>query len=96
MPKEIKVLPIKKVVAVLSVFWTIAGAILLLRMHYFARTLVMLFLLIIVVPVTVGWVLVFVSLHLEEQTKSLAKNRARRKGTVGRTGKGILPTSKGS
>jgi membrane-bound ClpP family serine protease len=97
MAKDIKVLPIKKVVAILTVFWMIAGTIMLLTMHYSTRSLVIVCSMIAVVPTILGWVLVFVSLHLDKTTAQRAKKKgARRGGAVGRTGKGVPPTSKRS
>jgi hypothetical protein len=97
MAKDIKILPIKKVVAILTVFWTIAGTIMLLSTHYFTRSLMIVCSLIAVVPTILGWVLVFVSLHLDKQTAQRSTKRgARRSGAVGRKGKGISPTSKRS
>ena len=95
MAKDIKVLPIKKVVAILTVFWILAGTTMLLTMHYLTRSLVILCALIAVVPPMVGWGLVFVSLHLDKQTSRRSlKSGVRRRRAIGRTGKDNLPTSK--
>ena len=79
---ELKILPIKTVVTVISVVWPIVCAIMLWSLHSFTRSLILLFSAVAVVPVLAIWALLFAAQRLDAQTTPEAR-RMKKAGANG-------------